>query len=154
MTEPSKTAAKAKTDWKWGVVALAFIAVIIGIQFVDGSFTLSKPADPERAYADKAMASARNAMKDPTSVKFKDLTVNTRRKCMYGQILAKNGYGAYTGYQGFVWVNGETYIDPGAVQSNMIVDNVTDFISYMKARQLCLSPYGNHDYVPLAIPEA
>jgi len=155
MTEPAKNTERAKTDWKWAFVAAAFIAVLIAIQFADESLSLIKPANPDEQFAEQAMASARDAMKDPTSVKFKNLTVNSKTKCMYGQILAKNSYGAYTGYQGFVWQDGATYIDPGTVQSNMIVDNVTDFISYMKARSRCLSPYSIHDgYVPLTIPEA
>jgi len=155
MTEPAKNTERAKTDWKWAFVAAAFTAILIIMQFAYGSMSFTKPANPDEQFAEQAMASARDAMKDPTSVRFKDLTVDSNRKCMYGQILAKNSYGAYTGYQSFVWVEGATYIDPGTVQSNMIVDNTGDFISYMKARRRCLSPYNNNDgYVPLTIPEA
>jgi len=155
MTEPVKNLNRAKTEWKWAFVAVGFIAVLIIMQFAYGSLSFTKPVDTERQFADQAMDSARDAMKDPTSVKFKDLTVNSKNRCMYGEILARNSYGAYTGYQSFVWVDGATYIDPGTVQSNIIIDNTGDFISYMKARSRCLSPYSNHDgYVPLTIPEA
>lgn len=155
MTAPTKNMKTAETILKWVFVAAPFLIILVIVLFSNGTLSFSKPADPEHEFAERAMASARDAMKDPTSVKFKDLTVNTKVKCMYGEILAKNSYGAYTGYQGFVWQDGVTYIDPGTVQSNMIVDNVTDFISYMKARNRCLSPYSIRDgYVPLTIPEA
>jgi len=155
MTEPVKDMPKTEAAMKWGCVASPFIVILLIILYTTGTLSFTKPADPDQEFAERAMASARDAMKDPTSVKFKDLTVSAKARCMYGQILAKNGFGTYTGYQGFIWKDGETYIDPGEVQSNIIADNVGDFVSYMRAKNQCMSamPIGD-GYVPLTIPEA
>ena len=155
MTEPVKDMPRTEAAMKWGCVAAPFIAILLVVLYANDMLNFSKPANPDQEFAERAMASARDAMKDPTSVKFKDLTVSAKARCMYGQILAKNGFGAYTGYQSFVWKDGKTYIDPGEIQSNVIVDNAGDYVSYMRAKNQCMSvmPIGE-GYMPLSIPEA
>ncbi|PHP19795.1 hypothetical protein CG471_10595 [Sphingobium sp. IP1] len=142
--------------WGAGAALWAVAAVmIVGSYKADNRPAPADLAAVDQAFAEKAMASARDAMKDPTSVKFKDVTASARANCMYGQILGRNSFGAYTGYTGFVWANGKTLIDPGKVQSNVIIDNVGDFISYSKARSECMAtmPIGD-GYAPLTIPAA
>lgn len=70
----------------------------------------SKSLTPTEKFAQKALQSARDSMKDPTSVKFKNVQGNAAAKCIYGEVLAKNGYGAYSGYNRFVWVDGELFV--------------------------------------------
>lgn len=71
-------------------------------------------------------------MKDPTSVKFKDVRINLRAKCMFGKILGKNGYGAYAGYSDFAWQNGDMYVHQGDS-----LDSTDSFIAVMEKRMAC-----------------
>lgn len=141
---------------KWGCVSLPFLAIAAAIVYSTGAISLKeKPVDPNQTFANHAMASAKDAMKDPTSVKFKDLRVSSKAKCMYGKILAKNGYGAYSGYQDFVWINGKTYIHPGELMTGTIVNNLDEFEAYIRAYGGCTNAIPNGvDSLPLHIPEA
>lgn len=140
---------------KWGCITLPFIAIAGLVAYSTGAINFQKAPDPNRLFADHAMASARDAMKDPTSVKFKDLRVSAKAKCMYGKILAKNGFGAYSGYQNFVWINGKTYIDPGELMAGTIINNLDEYEAYIHAYGGCTNamPSGV-DSLPLQIPEA
>ncbi|GLV25645.1 hypothetical protein TomTYG45_20790 [Sphingobium sp. TomTYG45] len=128
---------------KWGCVASPFIVILLIVLFSTGTLSFTKPANPDQEFAERAMASARDAMKDPTSVKFKDLTVSAKARCMYGQILGRNSFGAYIGYQPFVWINGQTFID-----SN---DDTDAMIAAIRARNNCMKAMG--EAVPLTIAE-
>lgn len=121
----------------------------------DNSPDMTASQEADRAFAERAFVSARDAMKDPTTVKFKDVTVSAKANCMTGQLLAKNSYGAYTGYTDFVWINRRTLVDPGEAKSNIIMDNVNDVLAFTEARVNCMkaTPIGD-GYVPLKIPEA
>ena len=112
---------------KWGCIALPFITLAGIVAYSSGAISFQKPANPDQEFAERAMVSARDAMKDPTSVKFKDLRVSAKAKCMYGRILAKNGFGAYSGYQNFVWINGKTYIDHGELIAGTIMNNLDEY---------------------------
>lgn len=85
-----------------------------------------QPTANER-YAATALQDARELMKDPSAVKFKDLTILPSEKCMYGKILGKNGFGAYAGYSDFVWMDGKLYLDDSDLPGE-----TNDFHLYMK----------------------
>ena len=155
MTEPVKDMPRTEAAMKWGCVASPFVIILLVVLYANDMLSFTKPANPDQEFAERAMASAKDAMKDPTSVKFKDLTVSAKARCMYGQILGRNSFGAYNGYQPFIWINGQTYIDPGEVQSNIIADNVGDVVSYMRAKNQCMSAMPTDPgSLPLTIPEA
>ncbi|MCB4860530.1 hypothetical protein K7W03_13125, partial [Sphingobium sp. PNB] len=143
-TEPTKNMEIVETILKWGFVAAPFIVILLIVLYANDMLTFTKPANPDQEFAERAMASARDAMKDPTSVKFKDLTVSAKGRCMYGQILGRNSFGAYNGYQPFVWTNGQTFID-----SN---DDTDAMIAAIRARNNCMKAMDGA--VPLTIPEA
>jgi len=143
MTEPVNDMPRTEAAVKWGCVAAPFIGILIVVLYANDMLSLTKPANPDQEFAQRAMASARDAMKDPTSVKFKDLTVSSKGRCMYGQILGRNSFGAYVGYQPFVWINGQTFID-----SN---DDTDAMIAAIRARNDCMKAMG--EAVPLTITE-
>lgn len=158
MNAPSVANKKPSKLLYWG--AGAALWAVAGVMVVasyepDNSPDMTASNEADRAFAEKAFASARDAMKDPTSVKFKDVTASAKGNCMSGKLLAKNSYGAYTGYTDFVWINGKTLVDPGEVQSNIILDNVNDVLAFVKARNDCrkATPIGD-GYIPLKIPTA
>ncbi|WP_460989578.1 hypothetical protein [Sphingobium sp. TomTYG45] len=143
MAESVKDMPRTEAAMKWGCVASPFIVILLIVLFSTGTLSFTKPANPDQEFAERAMASARDAMKDPTSVKFKDLTVSAKARCMYGQILGRNSFGAYIGYQPFVWINGQTFID-----SN---DDTDAMIAAIRARNNCMKAMG--EAVPLTIAE-
>lgn len=143
MTEPVKDMPRTEAAMKWGCVAAPFIAILLVVLYANGMLSFTKPTDPDHEFAVRAMASARDAMKDPTSVKFKDLNVSAKARCMYGQILGRNSFGAYVGYQPFVWINGRTFID-----SN---DDTDAMIAAIRARNNCMKAM--EEAVPLTIAE-
>lgn len=122
---------------KWGCVVLpVVIAFVAGLNSL-GLIDLRLPSDPDKEFAVKALASARDAMKDPTSVMFKDITASAKAKCLKGMILAKNSLGGYTGYQPFVWMDGKTYIDPGELVTGPIIDNINQWGDHATASSKC-----------------
>ena len=156
MTEPVKDMPKTEAAMKWGCVASPFIVILLIVLFSTGTLSFTKRADPNHQYADRAMASARDSMLDPTAVKFKDLTVSAKARCMYGQILGKNAMGAYTGYRDFVWTNGETLISSADQASPLSTAGDIDAVTkYFKARTDCISAMPTDPgSSPLTIPEA
>ena len=100
----------ARIDRKELAYASAIIVVVAIVPLLSSTYRFKRLDDPNKEFAEQALQSARNAMLDPTAVKFKNVTVNRNANCMYGQILAKNALGAYTGYRDFVWINRRTYV--------------------------------------------
>ncbi len=156
MTEPVKDMPRTEAAIKWGCVAAPFIVIALIILFSTGTLTFTKPADPNQQYADRAMASARDSMLDPTAVKFKDLTVSAKARCMYGQILGKNAMGAYTGYRDFVWTNGQTLVSTADQASPFSTAGDIDAVTkYFKAHMDCISAMPTDPgSLPLTIPAA
>lgn len=72
--------------------------------------SLQGPTADEK-FAQQALQAVRNSMKDPTSVKFKDVTVVASARCAFGEALGKNSFGAYAGYQKFVYADGAVVFD-------------------------------------------
>ncbi len=67
----------------------------------------STSASPRDALIARVHRNVRDLMKDPTSVQFKPHSiVSVKGQCVFGHVLAKNSYGAYNGYKGFVWTKG------------------------------------------------
>lgn len=154
-TKPAKKSSKL-LYWSAGAALWAVAGVMVFASYEpDNSPDMTASEEADRAFAERAFVSARDAMKDPTSVKFKNVIVSAKANCMTGQILAKNSYAAYTGYTDFVWVNGQTTVDPGEAKFNVIMDNVNDVLAFTEARLACMeaTPIGD-GYVPLKIPEA
>lgn len=119
----------------WG--AGAALWAVAGVMII-GSYKAERGSDSaDQDFAERAMASARDSMKDPTSVMFKDVTASAKAKCIEGMILAKNGLGAYTGYQSFVWINGQTHIDPGKLEVGPLIDNMKEWDDYNTASHNC-----------------
>ena len=156
MTEPVKDMPRTEAAMKWGCVASPFVAILLVVLYANDMLTFTKPADPDQQYADRAMASARDSMLDPTAVKFKDLTVSAKARCMYGQILAKNAMGAYTGYRDFVWTNGQTLVSTADQASPFSTAGDIDAVTkYFKAHMDCISAMPTDPgSLPLTIPEA
>jgi hypothetical protein len=103
--------------------------------------SLQQPTTGEK-FAQQALRTVRNSMKDPTSVKFKDVTVIERGRCAYGQVLGKNSYGAYAGYQGFTYNDGEvTFEEPGGLSNPM--NNRESAVKYMDKQSDCSTLMGS-----------
>lgn len=66
-----------------------------------GLLSLSGCGDPNEVSQAKDAVS-RNA-KDPDSVKFRDITYNRKEEMVCGEYNAKNSYGAYAGFETFVY---------------------------------------------------
>jgi len=97
--------------------------------------SLQQPTADEK-FAQQALQAVRNSMKDPTSVKFKDITVVAPARCAFGEALGKNSFGAYAGYQKFVYSDGAVVFDDPA--------SITDFtrspeesLKYMNKQSDC-----------------
>lgn len=88
---------------------LGTAVAVIAALFISGCSNKEPTANEH--YIAAALQDARDLMKDPSAVKFKDVTILPSEKCMYGKILGKNGFGAYAGYSDFVWVDGKLYLD-------------------------------------------
>jgi hypothetical protein len=68
---------------------------------------------PQESTETKLLAQAegdvKGQLKDPTSAKFKATIVSVSGVCAIGQVLAKNSFGGFEGYQEFVWHDGSVY---------------------------------------------
>jgi hypothetical protein len=97
------------------------------------------PKSKRELLAERAEVSVREALKDPDSAKFKDITASVQGNCIYGKLLAKNSYGAFTGYHDFVWINDRTYIlnsdDPNPLGTD---DGAKAFIDYHEQFSNCI----------------
>lgn len=79
---------------KWGLA-------VFGVLFVIAAIGVATEGTSEIANAKRAVAAR---ARDPDSVKFSGVTT-TRNGCVVGSYNAKNGFGAYTGYQCFHYCN-------------------------------------------------
>lgn len=52
-------------------------------------------------------------LKDPSSAQFRDVRLNDRRDALCGTVNAKNGFGGYTGFSGFVATSDAVYLQTG-----------------------------------------
>ena len=72
-----------------------------------------KSEKEEAELLERAKEAVRNMMKDPDSVKFKDLIAGQvskdKKKHVCGMVNSKNSMGGYVGYKGFVYIDGEKY---------------------------------------------
>jgi glutamyl/glutaminyl-tRNA synthetase len=72
-----------------------------------------KSEKEESELLERAKEAVRNMMKDPDSVKFKDLIAGQvskdKKKHVCGMVNSKNSMGGYVGYKGFVYIDGEKY---------------------------------------------
>jgi hypothetical protein len=62
------------------------------------------------------------AMKDPTSVQFKEIRLNTPMTAICGQFNAKNSFGGYVGFREFISGNEGTFIKPEGCGVVPVVD--------------------------------
>lgn len=85
----------------WLVVAgcIAFIAVV-----------LIFPALKDSGAISDAKSAAARGLKDPSSAQFRD--VRRTRLAVCGEVNAKNGYGAYTGFKRFYVADGTVTREP------------------------------------------
>lgn len=70
----------------------------------------SVPSSPIDRLKARAEGDVREALKDPMSAQFRSEVASVGGNCVMGQVISKNGFGALTGYQGFVWTDGATAI--------------------------------------------
>lgn len=119
-----------------------FVFGLVVIGCVAGC-TTKAALTPNEQLAEKAKASVRDTLKDPTSAKFKEVRASAKGNCIYGKLLAKNSYGAYTGYQEFAWYAGKTYIKPD--QQSLLAeakttdsDQLSAFTDYTRAYTACI----------------
>jgi len=68
---------------------------------------------PEQKLEGRARVAVLDQLKDPTSAQFKDGLVSLKGHCILGKVLAKNGFGAFNGYERFVW-DGMVYFESSA----------------------------------------
>ena len=81
-------------------------ALYANLDATEGEEALSN-ASPRDALIARVQRNVRDLMKDPTSVQFKPTSiVSVKGQCVFGHVLAKNSYGAYNGYKGYVWTKG------------------------------------------------
>lgn len=78
-----------------------------GLLLAATSLVGCRPAeDPLLAEAKRAVA---DKMKDPSSVKFRNVKLCETKGMVTGEANAKNSFGAYTGFEPFVYANREAY---------------------------------------------
>lgn len=87
-------------------------------------------SSPMEAMKNRAELDVRETLKDPAAAQFKGLVAAVEGKCVMGQVLSKNGFGAFTGFQSFVWTDGSV-----AVQES-------DPQRWMKAQGDCIAAIG------------
>lgn len=80
----------------------------------------------ERRLISDAKSALREKMRDPDSVKFKDIMACSKPGGIVGKYNAKNGYGAYSGFELFMYRDG-------------VVATVDDWQEYDKLSDQCYS---------------
>lgn len=70
-------------------------------------------------------------LKDPDSAKFRDVKLNKAKTALCGEVNAKNGFGAYGGYQSFVAVDSAAFIMRG---DSCSIGTITDQIECLSER--------------------
>jgi hypothetical protein len=145
---PAQGACKVKTV---GLTSITVLSICI-------SACAAKQPTPNEIFAEKALQDVRDSMKDPTSVKFKDVIAIPSAKCMYGKVLSKNGFGGYNGYQDFAWLNGKLAIndsstEPDPMKSAEILIDYFDIENVCTKANLDIMSSSSYDK-RLDIPEA
>lgn len=64
----------------------------------------------EQTLIQQAEKNTRESLKDPDAAQFRNTMASTKGQCVVGEILSKNGFGAYTGWQPFVWTYNRAYL--------------------------------------------
>jgi len=100
------------------VVAMIVVGVIVaGVFFAIMASSLSaiettkSTVTPVERLIARAEKDVRDKLKDPSSAQFKDDGGSVAGKCVYGEVLAKNSFGAFDGYDGFYWKNGYVHFE-------------------------------------------
>jgi hypothetical protein len=71
---------------------------------------------PREALIARAEKEVRDALKDPDAAKFQAGSfASLGGQCVVGKVLAKNGFGAYDGYKGFVWTKGNVVLQESGI---------------------------------------
>ena len=91
--------------------------VIDGIGVL-GLASCSPAQSPENDLIHQAEQNTRESLKDPDAAQFRGMLASTEGQCVVGEILPKNGFGAYSGWQPFVWTYNRAYLS---------TDNPDDF---------------------------
>lgn len=70
---------------------------------------------PEEQLIEEAKLSVMDQLKDPESAQFKienpSVYINSRVVCGDIEVNAKNSYGGYTGFERFIYVDGQSYLE-------------------------------------------
>lgn len=64
----------------------------------------------EQTLIQQAEKNTRESLKDPDAAQFRNTMASLKGQCVVGEILSKNGFGAYTGWQPFVWTYNRAYL--------------------------------------------
>ena len=75
-----------------------------------------------KSFIEKSKKTISNNFKDPESVRFRNLILSNKKlPTLCGEVNAKNSYGAYVGYKGFIHSSISTIIDDGNSQGEGFV---------------------------------
>lgn len=94
-----QTITERSTGWVRNLLLIGVPAVL--------AYLLFTFLAPDRDLVKDAVAAR---MRDPSSVQFRDLTGEGDTVC--GEVNAKNGFGAYVGFQRFVYRRGVVFLEP------------------------------------------
>lgn len=86
------------------------------------------------ALVEDAQKAVQRSVKDPTSVLFSNVRKCARPKMVMGDYNAKNSFGAYTGNETFVYVNGVAYLQP---EHRLEVDNQAPYRFFIQLIDAC-----------------
>lgn len=109
------TPAPGTKTWLFtGGVSLAMLlAILLLVQIAKENELSSEPSADQRLVA-KAEADVRSHLKDPNSAEFENVSAMVAGNCVIGRVIGKNGFGASTGYHGFVWKPGHVVFEEEA----------------------------------------
>lgn len=108
-----------------GKILLLFVAV---------AATACSPS-PDEQFSQRVEQDVRQQTNDPSAVKFERISAFRNLHCATGKLLAKNLFGAYTGYHDFSWVDGQVYLDGGS--------DTDSSIATIKAATKCMARQAN-----------
>lgn len=106
------------------IIGSVVIAVATAGFFIVGTVTESKKIEGFKQNV------TRN-LKDPESAKFRDVKLNKAKTALCGEVNAKNGFGAFSGYQAFVAVDSAAFIMRG---DSCNIGSITDQIECLSER--------------------
>lgn len=97
-----------------GGVSLAMLfALLLLVQMARENELSSEPSADQKLVA-KAEADVRSHLKDPSSAEFEKVSAMVAGNCVIGRVIGRNGFGASTGYHGFVWKPGHIVFEEDA----------------------------------------